>query len=346
MTFETQMNRQWTLKERPKPGPLSDACFEFKQTSLPSLKDGEFLVRNRFLSFDPTQRGWMERDTYVPAIPLGGVVRALASGEVIESRSPKFKVGTRVTGLFGWQEYAVSTGNESFKALSIPDGISDEAALSVFGMTGLTAFFGMDDIAKPQAGETVVVSGAAGATGSIAAQIARIRGATVIGIAGGESKCQWLLEKAKIHHTIDYKKDDIAKRLRELAPKGVNAYFDNVGGKILDAVLMSLSLKARIALCGGIQGYNGDSDASIRNYMALVMTRSKMEGFLISDYTSRFQEGVATLGKWLAAGQLCFEVDVQHGIENAPQTLRRLFEGKNLGKQVLAIIPPQAKIDV
>jgi len=337
MTYEAPVNRQWTLKQRPNPGPISDSCFEFKDVPLPSLKEGEFLVRNRFLSFDPTQRGWMERDTYLPAIPLGGVVRALASGMVVDSRNAHYKVGTRVTGLFGWQEYAVGNGNEAFRTLIIPEAVSDEAALSVFGMTGLTAFFGMEDIAKPKEGDTVVVSGAAGATGSIAAQIARIKGAIVIGIAGGENKCSWLLEKAKIHHAIDYKNENVAKRLRELAPKGVNAFFDNVGGKILDEVLLRLSLKARIALCGGIQGYSGDADASIRNYMSLVITRSKMEGFLISDYAPRFQEGVTALAKWLSEGRLCFEVDVQKGIENAPETLRRIFEGKNLGKQVLAI---------
>lgn len=335
MTLETSTNRQWILKQRPLPGPLSDNCFEMKETRLSSLKEGEFLVRNRFLSLDPTQRFWMERDSYVPVIPLGDVIRSLASGEIVESRNPKFKVGARITGLLGWQDYAVCDGSEGL--LPIPEGISDEAALSLFGITGLTAYFGMMDIAKPQAGETVVVSGAAGATGSIAAQIARIQGATVIGIAGGEAKCQWLLNKAKIHHAIDYKKDDIGKKLREFAPKGIHAYFDNVGGTILDHVLANLAMKARIALCGGIQGYNGDADASIRNYMMLVLTRSKIEGFLIFDYVSRFQEGAKILGKWLAAGEICYEVDVQHGIENAPKTLRRLFEGKNLGKQVLAI---------
>jgi NADPH-dependent curcumin reductase CurA len=333
----TQMNKQWTLKQRPSTGPIADSCFELKQSPLPSLSEGEVLVHNRMLSFDPTQRFWMERDTYMPAMPLGGVIRSLAAGVVIESRHPQFPVGTRVSGLLGWQEYAICGSNDAFPLLPIPAEISDEAALSVFGMTGLTAYFGMTDIIKPRVGETVVVSGAAGATGSIAAQIARIHGATVIGIAGGERKCRWLTETAKIQHAIDYKSENLRKRLHELAPHGINAYFDNVGGSMLDEVLRQLSLRARIALCGGIEGYSGEVDASIHSYMNLVMTRSKMEGFLISDFQARFQEGAAELGKWLARGELSFAVDVQKGFENAPHTLRRLFEGKNLGKQVLAI---------
>lgn len=335
MTIRT--NRQWLLKQRPKPGAILDDWFELKETRLSDLRDGEFLVQNRLLSFDPTQRFWMEKDTYMPAIPIGSVMASLACGMVIESRNSAFKVGTRVSGLLGWQEFAVCNGKEPFPLLTIPDNIPDEAALSVFGITGLTAYFGMEEIVKPQPNETIVVSGAAGATGSIAAQIARIRGANVIGIAGGESKCRWLVEKAKLHRAIDYKHDDIRRSLQEFAPKGVNAYFDNVGGKILDEVLLHLAMKARIALCGGIQGYSGTVDASIRNYMALVMTRSRMEGFLIFDYASRFPEGVAALANWVASGQIVYEVDVQKGIENAPKTLRRLFDGQNLGKQVLAI---------
>ena len=333
----SKTNRQLILKKRPSPGPILDECFELKETALDSLKDGEILVQNRLLSFDPTQRFWMERDTYIPAIPLGSVMASLGLGVIVDSRNPKYNVGERVSGLLGWQEYAVCKEGESSPLLKIPPTVSDEAALSVFGMTGLTAYFGMEEIIKAQADETILVSGAAGATGSIAAQIARLRGAKVIGIAGGASKCRWLLDKAKLHAAIDYKNDDIPARLRELAPKGVHAYFDNVGGSILDEVLRQLAMKARIALCGGIQGYNGDLDTSIRNYMNLVMTRSRMEGFLIFDYAARFHEGVEALAKWVASGDIVYEVDVQTGLENAPKTLRRLFEGRNLGKQVLAI---------
>ncbi len=332
-----KMNRQWLLQERPKPGPISNSSFSFKEFPLATLKDGEFLLRNRMISFDPTQRFWMERDTYIPAVPLGTVMQALCIAEVAESKNSQYKVGTRVSGLFGWQDYVISNGKSSFPLMTIPNAISDEAALSIFGMTGLTALFGMRDIGKPQAGQTVVVSGASGATGSIAAQIARILGAKVIGIAGGEQKCQWLLDKAGINAAIDYKKENVASRLQELAPKGIHVYFDNVGGKILDDVLKQLAMHARVVLCGAIATYNKEHDGAIRNYLNLVMTRSLMQGFLINDYASQFKEGIETLGEWLKAGLLCYEVDKQHGLENAPQTLQRLFEGKNLGKQVLVL---------
>lgn len=335
--MQQKMNRQWLLQERPKPGPLSDSYFSFKEFPLASLKDGEFLLRNRMISFDPTQRFWMERDTYIPAVPLGSVMQALCIAEVIESKNPQYKVGTRVSGLFGWQDYVISNGKGAMPFMFVPDAVSDEAALSIFGMTGLTALFGIRDIAKPQAGQTVVVSGASGATGSIAAQIARIMGAKVIGIAGGEQKCRWLLDKAGIAAAIDYKTENVANRLQELAPEGVHAYFDNVGGKMLDDVLKHLAMRARVVLCGAIATYNKDNDGAIRNYLNLVMTRSVMQGFLINDYASQFKEGIATLAEWLKAGLLCYEVDKQHGLENAPQTLKRLFEGKNLGKQVLQL---------
>lgn len=279
----------------------------------------------------------MEKDTYIPAIPVGSVVRAISVGQIVQSKHPQYKVGTRLSGLYGWQDYTVSKGEEHFPPMVIPDQVSDEAALGVFGMTGLTAFFGMEDIGKPKPGETVVVSGASGATGSIAAQIARIRGAKVIGIAGGESKCKWLLEKAQLHAAIDYKSENVGARLRELAPQGINVYFDNVGGQILDEVLRQLALRARVALCGAIATYEHKSNGSIHNYLNLVLTRSVMQGFLITDYAPRFKEGVDALSAWLTAGKLCCEVDVQHGLENAPQTLQRLFNGTNLGKQVLKI---------
>jgi NADPH-dependent curcumin reductase CurA len=337
MIVESKINRQWILKSRPKPGPLSNNDFELIQSPLPTLQEGEFLVKNRMISCDPTQRAWLEKDTYLPAIPIGAVVSAMTVAEIVESRHPQFKVGSRVSALFGWEDYSLCNGKGRFSVLPIPTHVPDEVALSIFGMTGLTAFFGMEEIGKPQQGETVVVSGASGATGSIAAQIAKLRGAKVIGIAGGKTKCSWLTDKAAIDAAIDYKNEDVGERLRTLAPKGVNVYFDNVGGNILDAVLKQLALNARVVLCGGIIGYTGEVDASIQNYMSLVVTRSTMQGFLISDYAPRFHEGIAALGTWLQAGKLAYEVDIQQGLENAPQTLQRLFDGKNLGKQLLQI---------
>jgi NADPH-dependent curcumin reductase CurA len=330
-------NQRWILKSRPKPGPLSDEYFELIKSPIPQIKDGEFLIKNRMLSFDPTQRGWMERDTYMPAMVLGETVRANAIGEIIESKNPQYKVGDRVSGLFGWQEYAISNGESFFRTMTIPNSVSDKDALSIFGITGLTAYFGMAELGKPKSGETVLVSGASGSTGAFAVQIAKLLGAKVIGIAGGESKCQWLLDKAKIDAAIDYKKENIKDRLNELAPKGINVFFDNVGGKTLDTALSHLALKSRIILCGSISTYNNDVDGSIKNYANLIVTRSSIQGFLVSDFSSQFKQGIEALGSWLQAGKICYEVDIQHGIEKAPQTLKRLFEGKNLGKQVLQL---------
>jgi NADPH-dependent curcumin reductase CurA len=337
MNIISTINKKWILKSRPKPGALSNQDFEFIHSAIPTLKEGEFLVKNRMISCDPAQRVWLERDSYMPAIPIDSVVTAMTIGEIVESRNPKFVVGQRVSALFGWEEYSVYSTAKRFPVLPIPAHVSDEAALSIFGMTGLTAFFGMEEIGKPQTGQTVVVSGASGATGSIAAQIAKIRGAKVIGIAGGQEKCAWLTDKALIDAAIDYKNENISQRLRELAPNGVNVFFDNVGGVTLDTVLKHLALNARIVLCGGISGYSGETNSSIHNYMNLISTRSSMQGFLISDFAAKFYEGIAALGNWLREGKIVFEVDVQHGLENAPQTLQRLFDGKNFGKQLLKI---------
>lgn len=331
-----QKNQRWILLSRPKPGPINASDFKMVEQDIPSLKRGEFLVKNTFLSFDPTQRFWMERDTYIPKIELNDVIRSFAAGRVVESSNEAFPVGSRVAGLFGWQEYAVCNGQEP-SILPIPKGIPEEAALSVFGLTGLTGYFGMMEVAKVAKGETVLVSGAAGATGSIAAQVAKNCGAKVIGIAGGSKKCQWLLQTAKLDAAIDYKSEDVGALLKDYAPQGVNVFFDNVGGKILDTALLHLALKGRVILCGGISGYDGTADAAIRNYMSLVMNRSSMLGFLIFDYVHQFAEGIKALATMVANKTLAYEVDIQEGLKNAPQTLQRLFEGKNMGKQLLRL---------
>lgn len=332
-----EINRKWTLVSRPSNGPISSDCFRLEEESLPKLKVGEFRVRTTMLSFDPTQRFWMERDTYVPKIPLGEVMRGAAVGEVIESRNNNFHEGAKVTGLFGWQDYALCTGREPIAPHVLPAFVSDEAALSIFGMTGLTGYFGMVDVGKVKAGDTVLVSGASGATGSIAAQVAKIAGAHVIGIAGSDAKCQWLLKTAKLDAVINYKEEDSAIRLKELAPSGIDIYFDNVGGKILDHALANLAMHARVILCGAISTYDGLQDGAIKNYLNLVLKRARMEGFLIFDYADRALEAFAALSAALKEGLLHYEVDIQEGLENAPKTLQRLFEGKNLGKQLLRL---------
>ncbi len=331
-------NQQWVLAKRPQ-GMISAANWKLQQTPVPALADGEALVQVQFLSCDPAMRGWIEdRPSYIPPVGLGEVMRAGGVGRVIESRAPGLAVGDAVEGMFGWQQYAVTKPGTLLSATKLAPGVEPRLAMGVLGITGLTAYFGLLDLGRPQAGETVVVSGAAGATGSIAGQIARVKGSRVIGIAGGPDKCAWLTKEARFDAAIDYKRDDVGARLRELAPKGVDVYFDNVGGEILDAVLAQIRMKARIVLCGGISGYNeATPPPGPRNLMNLVIQRARMEGFIVIDYAARFAQGRAELARWLAEGELVHQEDVVEGLENAPRALLRLFEGKNLGKQLVRV---------
>jgi hypothetical protein len=282
-----------------------------------------------------------DRPSYIPPVQLGEVMRAGCVGQVIESKSPAYAVGDLVQGMFGWQEYALAGSGGLMPATPLPKGMPPTWPLGVCGITGLTAYFGLLDLGKPKPGETVVVSGAAGATGSIAAQIARIQGCRAIGVAGGTEKCRWLTETAKLDAAIDYKRENVGKRLHELCPNGIDVFFDNVGGEILDAALANLAQRARVVLCGGISAYNEAAPPpGPRNLMNLVITRSRMEGFIVIDYLARFGEGAAKLAEWVAAGKLAHAEDVQTGLENAPQTFLRLFSGKNLGKQLLKIADP------
>jgi hypothetical protein len=296
------------------------------------------LVRNLWLSVDPTQRGWIAGDTYLPAVKIGEVVRSFAVGKVIESRHPGFKPGQLVQGLFGWQDYAsAKPGAESAPAAVVP-GVPIETAMSALGVTGITAYFGLLEVGRPKAGETVVVSGAAGATGSIVGQIAKIQGCRAIGIAGGAEKCRWLVEEYGFDAAIDYKSEQVGKRLKELCPKGVDVFFDNVGGEILDAALARLARRGRVVLCGAIARYNDTSQApGPKNYLNLLVQRGRMEGFIVLDYMPRAAEAVAALSGWLKEGRLKDRVDVENGLENAPLALGRLFKGENRGKQLVRI---------
>jgi NADPH-dependent curcumin reductase CurA len=334
-------NRQWLLRARPV-GMVKESDFELRESPLPAVKDGEALVRVLFVGFDPAMRGWMEdRPSYIPPVGLGEVMRAGGVGQIVESRRSDLKVGDSVQGMFGWQEYSIAAPGGLMSATPLPKGMPLPWPLGVCGITGLTAYFGLLDLGKPKAGETVVVSGAAGATGSIAAQVAKLQGCRVVGIAGGADKCRWLTEQAHLDAAIDYKREDVAGRLRELCPKGIDVYFDNVGGEILDAALANLAQRARVVLCGGISGYNEATPApGPRNLMNLVITRSRMEGFIVIDYVPRFAEGAAKLAQWVAEGKLAHAEDIQRGIENAPKTFLRLFQGKNLGKQLLQVAEP------
>lgn len=333
----TEANRRWILTSRPKGMPGREN-FELREEPIPEIGEGEFLVRNLYLSCDPTQRGWMERDTYVPAIPLGEVMRSAAAGRIVASRHADFRKDDLVAGAFGWQDYAVSDGTGLFPVTKLSPGVPIETCLSLYGITGLTAYFGMIDIGNPQPGESVLVSGAAGSTGSIAAQIAKIKGARVVGIAGGPRKCRWLTEVLQLDGAIDYRSENVNQRIKELLPRGCDVYFDNVGGEILDAALANLARGARVVLCGAISIYSDFANApGIRNTPALIVRRGMMRGFLVFDYAARMPEAIESLGRWSSEGKLRSEVDVVEGLENAPDALRRLFTGENIGKQLVRI---------
>jgi NADPH-dependent curcumin reductase CurA len=329
-------NRKIVLVKRPV-GEVTPDCLALREEPAPAPQEGEALVRNLYLSLDPTQQGWMKYDTYMPAIPLGEVVRSGGVGEVVESRSPLYTKGQLVSGLVGWQEWSIADGGGR-RMQAVPPGISPEDAVSVFGITGLTAYFGLLDVGKPKAGETLVVSGAAGATGSVVGQIGKIVGCRVVGIAGGPAKCRWLVDELGFDAAIDYKREDVGAALAAACPNGIDVYFDNVGGEILDAVLLRINRGARIALCGAISTYTHEEPPpGPRHLIQLVVKHGVMEGFLVLDYAARFGEGIAALAKWKAEGRLRSRVDVVDGIEHTPAAFQRLFSGGNTGKLLVRV---------
>ena len=330
-------NRRWLLEHRPR-GDIEDSDFRWDEQPVSEPSEGEIVVRMLMLSCDPTQRGWLGGDTYLPAIEIGAPVRSIGAGRVVASRHADYAEGDIVTGILSWQDYVrlAPTGLNRLAKLS-PD-LPLERALSVLGLNGNTAYFGLLDIGRPQPGETLVVSGAAGATGSLVGQIGKIKGCRVIGIAGGHEKCRWLTQTAGFDVAIDYKSDDVAARLHEACPDGIDIYFDNVGGEILDVALAQLAFHGRVVLCGAIANYNATQlPPGPKNYLRLLVQRGRMEGFIVLDYAQRYGESTAALAAWLAEGKLTEKVDVQQGLENAPATLRRLFSGHNEGKQLLRI---------
>lgn len=335
----TSINRQWLLAKRPQ-GHVTEECFELVETEIPALEDGQILIQNHYFAFEPAMRGWIDdAPNYLPPVQIGEVMRASAAGEVIQSKHPEYEVGDRVSGLFGWQEYTALTPGGLQAATKVPDGLDLTAPLSILGMTSVTAYFGLLDVGEPKAGETVVVTGAAGATGSVAAQIARIKGCRVIGIAGGPEKCAWLRDEARLDEVIDYKNENLMDRLGELCPNGIDVAFDNVGGEQLDAILFHIANHARISLCGAISGYNdAEPQPRLRYVGNLIKRRVRMQGFIILDYLGRAGEAMADLTQWASAGEIAHRVDVQEGIANVPKTFLRLFSGENQGKQLLKLV--------
>ena len=334
-------NRQWLLAKRPD-GMVGRDNFEYAETPIPEPGEGEVLVRNLYLSFDPTQRGWMvDRESYLPPVAIGAPMRAGSVGQVAESNHPDFAPGDLVQTTGGWQDFVIAAPNQGPMGLSkLPEGVTPDMMLSVLGVTGLTAYFGLLDLGAPQAGETVLVSGAAGATGSVAGQIARIKGCRVVGIAGGSDKCAWLKQEAGFDEVIDYKAQNVSLAIAETCPK-FDVFFDNVGGDILEAALDHMNMKARIVLCGGISGYNATEPVpGPANLMNLITLRARMEGFIILDYMAQAGTAISDLLGWIAAGDLKYQIDMQEGFDNIPDTLQRLFTGQNLGKQLLKIADP------
>lgn len=330
-------NRQFRLIRRPQ-GAVQAADFEFATVPLRDVQDGEVLVQIQYISLDPAMRGWMNesKESYMPPVALGDVMRAITAGKVVASKNPGFAVGDYVTGLLGVQEYAVSTGQGLTKV--DPSLAPLPLFLGALGMPGLTAYFGLLDVGQPKAGDTVVVSGAAGAVGAIVGQIARIQGARVIGIAGGADKTRYLTEELGFDAAIDYKQDDVAEALKRLAPNGVDVFFDNVGGAILDAVLMRLAHGARIVICGAISQYNNrDAVQGPANYLQLLVKRATMRGVMVADYYPRAMEGITAMGGWIAAGKLKTREHVVEGLESFPETFNKLFSGDNNGKLILKV---------
>ena len=319
-------------------GALEDDDFELVDEPVPEPADGEALVRTLYLSLDPAIRVWMNGiDTYVPGIHVGDVMRAGGLGEVVQSRNAAYTEGDLVFGMMQWSEYCIArAGPDGMMALPRQEPIT--AFLSVLGVTGLTAYFGMLDVAQPKEGETVVVSGAAGAVGSVAGQIGKIIGCRVVGIAGGPEKCEWITDELGFDAWIDYKSQDVAARLRETCPDGIDVYFDNVGGEILDAVLGQINLHARIALCGAISQYDtAELSPGPRNVLNLIPQRGRMEGFILLDYRDRFVDAILQLGQWVQEGRIRYAEDIVDGLENAPGAFRRLFTGENTGKLIVKV---------
>jgi NADPH-dependent curcumin reductase CurA len=330
-------NKEIRFRSRPTGMPTPDN-FDIVETEVPQPGDGDVLVRTLYISVDPYLRGRMrEGRSYVAPFEVGQVIESGAIGEVIESRSPKFAVGDIVAGMFGWRLYNVAKADGLTK-VSPPPPIPISAALGVLGIPGLTAYFGLLDIGQPKEGETVVVSGAAGAVGMTVCQIASLKGCRTVGIAGSDDKNKYLRDELGVDATVNYKNPGIQAALREACPQGVDVYFDNVGGNVSDAVLPLLNHGARIVICGQISIYNLDKpDVGLRPQPYVLINSALMKGFIITEYAARFGEGVMQLAQWVGTGKLKYAETVAEGFENTPQAFIGLFSGENLGKQIVKV---------
>lgn len=333
----SRINRQWVLRQRPR-GEIQDGDLELATSPVPALGPDQVLIRTVYLSLDPTNRTWMnDSEGYLPPVGLGAVMRGLTLGVVEETSSDRFQPGDVVTtAAGGWADYAVIPAMAASRVHRAP-GLPLTANMSVLGMTGLTAYFGVTDVLKAQAGETLVISAAAGAVGSIAGQVAKQRGCRVIGIAGGPAKCAWLTDELGFDAAIDYKGEDVGAALDRLAPDGVDLNFENVGGDIMIAVYNRLKVHGRMAVCGLVSSYNATRMPPSPNFSRIITHRLSIQGFLVLDYAPRAREMVAEMGPWLADGRVKWKVHVDNGLEGALGSLNRLFTGDHDGKLLVRV---------
>lgn len=334
----TEQNRRLVLAQRPT-RLVDESTTRLETVPVPELEEGQALVKVRYLSIDPTIRTWMDDvPSYLPPIQIDEVIRSGGVGEIVESRSQAYQPGQMVFGMTGWQDYVVIDGGDGAMQV-LPDGVPPGMAIGILGVTGMTAYFGITDVGRVADGDVVVVSGAAGATGSAAGQIAKIKGAKkVVGIAGGAEKCAHIVDELGFDEAIDYKNEDVAKRLRQACPDGIDLYFDNVGGSILNDCLANLAMRGRVVLCGAISTYNSDEPPpGPSNYLTLLVNRGRMEGFIILDYLDRFPDAQMEMAGWIAEGKIKSSEHVVEGLEKAPDALNLLFSGGNTGKVIVAL---------
>ena len=332
----TQTNRVWRLKTRPV-GNIKTSDFDLASESLPELADGQILIRNIYLSLDPAMRGWLiDRPSYVPPVQIGEIMRGLAVGVVEASNNPKFEVGNAVQGMLGWQEYVVSGGEGVTKLPPSPLPLS--ANLGLFGLAGMTSYFGLLDVGQPKEGETLLVSGAAGSVGSLVGQIGKIKGCRVVGIAGSDEKCAWLVNELGFDAAVNYKKGNLRQQLKDACPNGVDVYFENVGGEILDTALSVMNTFGRVVICGLISQYNAtEAVPGPYNFAMVISKRLKIQGFIATDYGNRVKEMIGDYARWYMEGKLKYRVDIEQGLEAAPTAINKLFDGSNQGKLIVQI---------
>jgi len=333
------VNRQWRLKSRPS-GLIKTDEFDLVSEPIPEVGEGQLLIRSVYLSLDPAMRGWLtDRPSYVPPVQIGEIMRGLAVGIVEKSKHPRFAAGDRVQGMFGWQEYLLSNGEAVTK---LPESrLPFSAYLGLFGLAGLTAYAGLLEVGQPKSGETLLISGAAGSVGSLVGQIGKIKGLRVVGLAGTDEKCNWLREELAFDAAVNYKDADYKKQLKAACPNGVDIYFENVGGAILETALSLMNTFGRAVVCGLISQYNATSPVpGPSNFAMVISKRLKVQGFLAIDYSSKVKEMVSNFTQWYSSGQLKYRVDIIRGLEAAPAAINKLFDGSNQGKLMVQVTDP------